>query len=44
LLAADPAGGTLERFLPPLAPDDPAHGLKARAAVASTLVSGYTKC
>ena len=40
LLAADPAGGTLERFLPPLAPDDPAHGLKARAAVASTLVAG----
>ena len=40
LLATHPAGGTLERFLPPLAPDDPAHGLKARAAVASTLVAG----
>ncbi len=40
LLAADPAGGTLARFLPPLGLDDPEHGLKARAAVASTLVAG----
>ena len=40
LLTTHPAGGTLERFLPPLAPNDPEHGLKARAAVASTLVAG----
>ena len=40
LLAAHPAGGVLHQFLPPLAPGEPDHGLKARAAVASTLVAG----
>ena len=40
LLAAHPAGGTLQRFLPPLGPDEPDRGLKSRAAVASTLVAG----
>ena len=40
LLAAHPAGGTLQQFLPPLPPDEPDHGLKARAAVASTFVAG----
>ena len=40
LLAAHPAGGALEEFLPPLAPGEADHGLKVRAAVASTLVAG----
>ena len=30
----------LQRFLPPLAPDEPDHRLKSRAAVASTFVAG----
>ena len=40
LLAAHPAGGALNQFLPPLAPGEDDHWLKARAAVASTLVAG----
>jgi segregation and condensation protein A len=40
LLAAHPAGGTLERFLPPLAVEAPDHPIQSRAAVASTLVAG----
>lgn len=40
LLAAHPAGGELHQFLPPLAADEADHRLKARAAVASTLVAG----
>ena len=40
LLAAYPAGGTLQQFLPRLPPDEPDHVIKARAAVASTLVAG----
>ena len=40
LLAVDPAGGTLQRFLPPLAPEEPDHLIKSRAAVASTFVAG----
>jgi segregation and condensation protein A len=40
LLATHPAGGVLHQFLPPLAADEADHRLKARAAVASTLVAG----
>ncbi len=40
LLAEHPEGGTLARFLPPIAPDATNRALKARAAVASTFVAG----
>jgi segregation and condensation protein A len=39
LLAEHPEGGVLAGFLPPC-PDEPYHGIKARAAVASTLLAG----
>jgi segregation and condensation protein A len=40
LLAAHPAGGLLQHFLPPLIPDEPDHRLASRAAMASTFVAG----
>jgi segregation and condensation protein A len=40
LLAAHPAGGFLQQFLPPLAPDEPDRRLATRAAIASTFVAG----
>lgn len=40
LLAAHPAGGLLQQFLPPLTPDEPDRRLATRAAMASTFVAG----
>jgi segregation and condensation protein A len=40
LLAAHPAGGLLQQFLPPLTPDAPDRRLATRAALASTFVAG----
>ena len=40
LLSAHPAGGLLQQFLPPLAPDEPDRRLATRAAIASTFVAG----
>ncbi len=39
-IAQAPQGGTLESFLPAIAEHEPDHLLKARAALASTLVAG----
>jgi segregation and condensation protein A len=40
LLAARPEGGELAGFLPPIARDDPNRAIRARTAVASTLLAG----
>ena len=40
LLAAHPGGGELAAFLPPIALDDPNRTVRARTAVASTLLAG----